>query len=256
MPIPVLFSWSGGKDSAVALDVLLRDPQWDVVGLLTCVSDEYRRISHHGIREELLDEQAAALGLPLDKLRLPSVGGACTNEQYEAAMAEKLNHYVARGTRHVAHGDLFLADLRAYRERNLARLGMTGVFPIWGRDTRELVESFAGAGFRAAICCVDGDKLDASFAGRAVDESLLRDLPAGVDPAGENGEYHSFVWNGPIFRQPVCCEVGPVVTRDGRHYVDLVPAGQEIAPSQGSDPAPSDPIPGNPTFKPAAIPPI
>jgi uncharacterized protein (TIGR00290 family) len=230
MPTPVLFSWSGGKDSAIALDVLLRDPQWEIVGLLTSVSDEHRRISHHGIREELLDDQAAAIGLPLDKLRLPTSSGPCTNEQYERLVGQKLATYAGRGVRHVAHGDLFLADLRAYRERNLARLGMTGVFPIWGRETRQLVESFIAAGFRAALCCIEGDKLDASFVGRTIDASLLADLPAAVDPAGENGEYHSFVSDGPIFQRPVAFALGQTVCRDNRWYIDLVPAEKANEP--------------------------
>src|SRR3954454_13207125 len=156
MSIPILFSWSGGKDSALALHALLAQPdQWEVVALLTSVSDEYARVSHHGVREELLDAQADAIGLPLDKLRLPFKGGPCTNGEYEALVGAKLAGYVERGVLHVGHGDIFLADLRAYREKNLAKLGMTGVFPIWQRDTRELVESFVQHGFRAKLCCVE-----------------------------------------------------------------------------------------------------
>jgi uncharacterized protein (TIGR00290 family) len=229
-PTPVLFSWSGGKDSALALHALLEQPEWEVVGLLTSVSDEYARVSHHGVREELLDLQAEALGLPLDKLRLPAGQGPCTNGQFEALMAEKLAGYVERGVNHVAHGDIFLEDLRAYRERNLARLGMQGVFPIWKRDTRELVESFVALGFRAVLCCVEGAKLDASFVGRELDLDLIADLPAGVDPCGENGEYHSFVYDGPIFQRPVEFDVGITVCRDNRHYVDLVPRSSASSP--------------------------
>ena len=248
---PILVSWSGGKDSALALWELLCADEWEVVGLLTTVADVYRRVSHHGVREELLDEQAAALDLPLDKLRIPLRGGPCTNEQYEQLVGDKLAEYVRRGVRHVAHGDLYLADLRAYRERNLARLAMHGVFPLWGRPTRGIVEQFEELGFRAILCCVEGTKLDAAFAGRALDRRLLADLPADVDPAGENGEYHSFVWNGPIFRRPVCCEVGPAVTRDGRHYVDLIPPGAEIHPVAGSGTAPSVTA-----LEPTSIPPV
>lgn len=225
MTTPILMSWSGGKDSALALWELLRLPEWEVVGLLTSLADTYRRISHHGVREELLDEQAAAIGLPLDKLWLTLRDGPCTNEVYERLIGDKLAGYVARGVRHVAHGDLFLAELRAYRERNLARLGMTGVFPIWGRDTRKLVEDFEDAGFRAVLCCVEGTKLDASLVGRSLDRSLLADLPSGIDPAGENGEYHSFVYDGPIFQRPVEFDIGETVTHDTRHYIDLVAAG-------------------------------
>lgn len=225
MPTPILFSWSGGKDSALALHALLQEPEWEVVGLFTSISTEYRRVSHHGIREELLDEQAEALGLALDKLWLPTGSVPCTNAQYETLVGEKLAEHVARGVKHVAHGDIFLVDLRAYRERNLAKLGMTGVFPIWKRDTRELVETFAALGFRAILCCVEGAKLDGSFAGRQLDLSLVADLPPGVDPCGENGEYHSFVYDGPIFQRPVAFEIGVKVCRDNRHYIDLVPAG-------------------------------
>ncbi len=241
-PVPILFSWSGGKDSALALHALLQQPQeWEVVALLTSVSDEYARISHHGVREELLERQAEAIGLPLDKLRLPFKGGPCTNSDYEALVGEKLAGYVERGVMHVGHGDIFLADLRAYREKNLAKLGMTGVFPIWQRDTRELVESFVRLGFRAKLCCVEGAKLDGSFVGRELDLNLVADLPPGVDPCGENGEYHSFVYDGPIFQWPVAFETGITVCRDNRHYIDLIqsidliPAGStklaDVAPS-------------------------
>jgi uncharacterized protein (TIGR00290 family) len=221
---PVVFSWSGGKDSAIALYELRRDPDWTVTSLLTSVSDEFHRVSHHGIREELLERQAAAIGLPLDWLRLPSGGGPCTNAVYEELVGQHLSRYVERGIRHVAHGDLFLADLRAYRERNLARLGMSGVFPIWGRDTRQLVETFIELGLQAVLCCVDGKYLDGSFVGRPIDEALLRDLPPDVDPCGENGEYHSFVYDGPIFEHPLQIELGQIVCRDGRHYIDVLPA--------------------------------
>jgi uncharacterized protein (TIGR00290 family) len=224
MRTPIIFSWSGGKDSALALHALLQDPQWEVVGLLSSVADEFRRVSHHGVREELLDAQAEAIGLPLDKLRIPASGGPCTNGQYEALIGDKLAGYARRGVLHVGHGDLFLADLRAYRERNLARLGMSGVFPLWGRDTRQLVADFVAVGFRAVLCCVEGAKLDESFVGRELDLALLDDLPSGVDPCGENGEYHSFVFAGPIFRRPLEVDLEERVTRDNRHYIDLVQA--------------------------------
>jgi uncharacterized protein (TIGR00290 family) len=224
MPTPIVLSWSGGKDSALALYELRRDPQWSVTRLLTSVSDEFRRVSHHGIREELLEMQGAAIGISLDWLRLPSGGGPCTNGVYEELVGRQMARYVAEGFRHVAHGDLFLADLRAYRERNLARLGMSGVFPVWGRDTRQLVEDFIELGFKAVLCCVDGQHLDGSFVGRPIDKDLLGDLPPGVDPCGENGEYHSFVYDGPIFEQPLAIELGQIVCRDGRYYIDVLPA--------------------------------
>jgi len=223
MATPILFSWSGGKDSALALHALLQQPEWEVVALLTSVADEFRRVSHHGIREELLDLQAEAIGLPLDKLRLPTGSVPCTNLQYEQLVGDKLAGYASRGVLHVGHGDIFLADLRAYRERNLARLGMTGVFPIWQRDTRELVAWFVEQGFRAKLCCVEGSKLEASFVGRELDLNLVDDLPPGIDPCGEYGEYHSFVYDGPIFRWPVSFDLGITVCRDNRHYIDLVP---------------------------------
>ena len=230
-PVPILFSWSGGKDSALALYALLQQPEeWEVVGLLTSVAEEYRRVSHHGVRAELLERQAEAIGLPLDKLWLPSGSVPCTNADYEALVGEKLAGYASRGVLHVGHGDIFLADLRAYRENNLAKLGMTGVFPIWRRDTRELVESFVALGFRARLCCVEGAQLDGSFVGRELDLNLLADLPPGIDPCGENGEYHSFVYDGPIFRERVAFDIGVTVCRDNRYYVDLVPT-VDLAPT-------------------------
>ena len=233
---PVLFSWSGGKDSALALHALLEQPEWEVVGLLTTVSGQYGRISHHGVRQELLDLQAEAIGLPLDKLYLPMQPGPCTNGEYEALIGAKLAGYVERGVRHVGHGDIFLADLRAYREKNLAKLGMTGVFPIWLRDTRELIDSFVCLGFRAILCCVEGAKLEAAFVGRELNHDLVADLPPGIDPCGENGEYHSFVYDGPIFHYPLPIQTGVTLTRDNRHYIDLllsndvVPATAESIP--------------------------
>lgn len=226
-PTDTVLSWSGGKDSALALYELARDPTWTVTRLLTSVSDEFRRVSHHGIREELLDLQAAAIGLPLDKLRLPSNGGPCTNAVYEELVGQHLLRYVASGIKHVAHGDLFLADLRAYRERNLAKLGMHGVFPLWHRNTRALALEFIALGFKAILCCVDGQRLGESFVGRAIDEDLLRDLPPDVDPCGENGEYHSFVFDGPIFQRPLEIATGEIVCRDGRYYIDVLPAASE-----------------------------
>lgn len=227
-PTPVLFSWSGGKDSALALYALRQEAGWEVIGLLTSVADEYCRISHHGVREELLKAQAAALDLPLDILRLPVGEGACTNDRYEALLGAKLESYRARGVRHVAHGDIFLADLRAWREEKLARLGMQGVFPIWGRDTRELVSTFVSLGFKAVLCCVEGAKLGPQWVGRPLDLRLLADLPPEVDPCGERGEYHSFVYDGPIFRHPVAWRAGVTVERQGRHYLDLLPADMPV----------------------------
>lgn len=220
----VLLSWSGGKDSALALYHLRRLGQYDVVGLLTTVAAEYRRVSHHGVREELLDQQAAALGLPLDKLHIPTNAALpCTHELFVQMMGEKLTAYHNAGVSLVAHGDIFLEDLRRYRETNLARLGMRGLFPHWHRDTAELLHEFIRLGFRAVLTCVDGQKLEAAFAGRELDLALARDLPPGVDPYGEYGEYHSFVYDGPLFNHPIGIRRGDVVQREHRHYADLLP---------------------------------
>jgi uncharacterized protein (TIGR00290 family) len=238
VPEKVALSWSGGKDSAIALHALLGDDRYEVVGLLTSVAAEYKRISHHGVREELLELQAESIGLPLDCLYLTSdSGGSCTNERYEKLIRNTLQRYFDAGVMLVAHGDIFLEDLRAYREKNLARLGMRGVFPLWKRDTSELIETFIASGFKAYLSCVEG-KLGESFAGRAIDAKLVDDLPEGVDPCGENGEFHSFVYDGPIFRKPVDVVGGEVVCRDVRYFADLLPAGssctQGVAPPAGS----------------------
>jgi uncharacterized protein (TIGR00290 family) len=223
---PVLFSWSGGKDSALALYEVLRGGRYEVVALLTTVAGQYGRVSHHGVREELLDLQASALGLPLDKLYLPVMdNNPCTNAQFEELMGGRLARYRPQGVCKVVHGDLFLADLRAYRERNLAKLGMEGLFPLWHRDTTELIHDFTRLGFKACLCCVDG-RLDGRFVGRELGPQLIAEFPAEIDPCGENGEYHSFVYDGPIFREPVPIELGEVVLRDGRHYIDLLPRGR------------------------------
>jgi uncharacterized protein (TIGR00290 family) len=220
---PVVLSWSGGKDSAMALYELRRSGAYDVVALLTTVAREFERVSHHGVRVELLEEQAAAVGVCLHKLYLPP--NRCTNADYEALMERTMLNYRADGIRKVAFGDIFLADLRAYRERNLATVGMRGLFPIWHRNTRELMRTFISLGFRAHLACVDGTKLDRTFAGRPIDSILLGDLPPEVDPCGENGEFHSFVHDGPVFRRPVRVAVGDIVARDSRYFADLVPAG-------------------------------
>ncbi len=220
----VVFSWSGGKDSALALQEIRQSGRYETVALLTTVAEQYKRISHHGVREELLEMQAAAVGLPLDKLYLPANSPLpCTNAQFEELMGRTLRKYHAAGVLLVAHGDIFLQDLRDYRERNLAKVGMKGLFPIWRRDTTELLRTFIQSGFKAYLSCVDGQKLGEAFAGRAIDASLLRDLPAGVDPCGEYGEYHSFVYDGPIFQRPIPVHVGEVVLRDTRYYADLLP---------------------------------
>lgn len=222
-----VLSWSGGKDSAMALYELLKSERYEIVSLLTTIARGYERISHHGVRTELLERQAEAIGVKLHKLYLP--GRRCTNEEYEALMKRTMCEYKEAGISTVAFGDIFLQDLREYRERNLAKVGMKAIFPIWHWDTSELVGSFIDLGFKARVACIDSQKLDKSFAGRALDEELIRDLPEGVDPCGENGEFHSFVYDGPIFRRPVDIAVGAVVLRDVRYFADLQPTENACA---------------------------
>jgi uncharacterized protein (TIGR00290 family) len=218
---PVLMSWSGGKDSCRALRELQRDPGLRVEALLTTVTRDYERISMHGVRCELLQRQAEALGLPLHTVLISK---GASNADYEAEWARALVRYHALGVRSVAFGDLFLEDLRAYREKLLATHGMQGVYPVWGRDTRELIREFVGLGFRTVVVCVDPAKLDPRFAGRVIDEQFLAELPAGVDPCGENGEFHTFVFDGPTFREPVRYSPGETLCRDGFWFHDLLPA--------------------------------
>jgi uncharacterized protein (TIGR00290 family) len=235
MKIPVIMSWSGGKDSAAALHELFRAGEYEVVALLTSVSEEYRRISHHGVREVLLEQQADAIGIPLEKVYLPSDGQhPCTNDVYEQIMGEVMAKFTARGVETVAFGDLFLEDLRAYRERNLAKAAMHGIFPLWRRDTAELAEDVIARGFKSYLSCVEG-KVGPGFAGRAYDRDLLAALPVGIDPCGEYGEFHTFVYDGPIFRRPVPVSVGEIVVRDGRHYADLLPGPGAPAPSSAPE---------------------
>jgi uncharacterized protein (TIGR00290 family) len=223
MPLPVVFAWSGGKDSAMALHSLLRDSAFEVAGLLTTVTEGYERISRHGVRCELLHQQAASIGLPLEEVRIPP---QCPNTIYESCMAEAVLRYRERGILHMGFGDIFLRDLRAYRETNLARVGMSALFPLWDVDTRELAARFLADGFRARITCIDPRKLDKSFAGRELDTAFFRELPIEVDPCGENGEFHTFVFAGPVFRSAVPVAIGQVVERDSFVFCDLLPDPQ------------------------------
>ena len=222
----VVMSWSGGKDSVMALHELLRTADYEVVELMATVSEEYRRVSHHGVREELLDAQAATIGIPLKKVYLPSGQGAgCTNDVYEEIMRRAMASYKTRGMESVAFGDLFLEDLRAWREANLAKAGMHGLFPIWKRNTTKLAHEVIRLGYKAYVSCVE-PHVGPGFIGRLYDEKFLNELPSTIDPCGENGEFHSFVFDGPIFAKPVAVEVGELVTRDGRFYADLLPEFQ------------------------------
>ena len=205
----------------MALHALLRDPQFEVVSLLTTVTEGYERISMHGVRNELLRRQAASIGLPVEEVRIPP---QCVNPVYEARMAEAVLRFRDRGVLHFGFGDIFLEDLRSYREQKLMLANMTALFPIWKIDTRELAARFVRDGFRAIAVCIDPKKLDKSFAGRELDASFFHDLPEGVDPCGENGEFHTFVFDGPIFRAPIPVQVGQVIERDSFIFCDLLPA--------------------------------
>src|SRR5712671_7285179 len=216
---PILFCWSGGKDSAMALHALRQD-NVPIAALLTTVTETYDRISMHGVRRELLLRQAESIGLPLHEVRIPP---QCINPIYEARMEEALRVHYQGGVRTIAFGDIFLEDLRAYREKNLARIGMTALFPIWKRDTRELIRFFHEHRFRAIAACIDTKILGPGFAGRELDESFFRDLPANADPCGENGEFHTFVFDGPIFQSPIPIRTGEVVNSDGFVFCDLLP---------------------------------
>lgn len=217
----ILLSWSGGKDSAFSLHELKKDNQFEIAALITTITDGYDRISMHGVRRTLLEQQAASLGIALEQVRISQ---NASNEEYEAKMRALLEKYLRMGVTKVAFGDIFLEDLRKYRENNLAKVGMAGVFPIWKRDTAAMAYEFISLGFRAVISCVDSQALDGKFAGRDFDAQLIGELPPSVDPCGENGEFHSFVYDGPIFRQPIPIRTGEIVLREGRfYYCDLIP---------------------------------
>ena len=216
----IVLSWSGGKDSAMTLLALRQAARYNVVALLTTVNEANNRSSMHGVRMELVQKQAEALGIPLDSIGLPE---DCTNEEYEARMNAVMLAYKARGIGTVAFGDLFLEGIRRYREENLSKVGMSAIFPLWGRDTKFLLQELLDTGHKAIVTCVDTKALDKRFAGRKIDADFLSDLPAGVDPCGENGEYHSFVFDGPLFKAPIEFEVGEkVLKRDQFYYCDLV----------------------------------
>ena len=214
-------SWSGGKDSALALHELRGRSGWAPDALITTVTGGYGRISMHGVRRELLACQARAVGLPLVEVEIPA---ACSNEVYEQRMGQALAQTPLAQARTIAFGDLFLADIRAYRQERLSRVGKEAIFPLWGRDTSVLAQEFIAAGFEAILVCVDPRQLDRSFAGRPFDTDLLADLPPHVDPCGENGEFHTFVHAGPVFSTPIACRVGEVVEREGFVFCDVLAA--------------------------------
>jgi uncharacterized protein (TIGR00290 family) len=221
-------AWSTGKDSAWALHTLRQRREFDVVALLTTVNRTHARVAMHAVREALLEIQARAAGLPLITVPIPS---PCPNEVYETAMAAAMKRAQEEGVTHVAFGDLFLEDIRRYREERLAACGITPLFPIWRSDTRALAEEMLAAGLRAIITCVDPTRLSREFAGKIWDESLVRELPPGVDPCGENGEFHTFAFAGPMFQQSICIQPGEIVERDGFVFADVLP--REAAASRG-----------------------
>ena len=216
----VLFCWSGGKDSAIALYEIQKDKKYEIVSLLTTITEDYDRVSLHGVPRILVEQQAKSLGLPIQEV---FISKDSSNEEYESRMKETLIRFKQAGVSLVVFGDIFLEEVRKYREDNLSKLGMKGLFPIWGRDTVELTRSFIALGFQAIVTCVDARALDKSFVGRIIDESFSAQLPPNVDPGGENGEFHSFVFDGPIFRERIAYKLGKQVLRDSFYFCDLLP---------------------------------
>ena len=227
-PTPTVLSWSGGKDSALALHELLMDPTVDLRGLLTTVTDGYDRVSMHGVRTSLVSAQAAALEIPLWSVRIPP---SATNEQYERAMVDVFGSIRRDGVEAIAFGDLFLTDVRAYRERLVEGTGLRPVFPLWGKATVDLAQRFVSCGFRAVVVCVDPRQIDVSHCGAEYDDALLHALPESADPCGERGEFHTFVYDGPMFGQPIATQRGVVVEREGFVFCDLLPDGADVASS-------------------------
>jgi len=217
----VIIAWSGGKDSALALYEILKTGGFDVVELLTTVTKDYDRISIHGVRSVLLEQQADALSFPLEKM---FISKGASDAEYESTLLKVLEKHRANGVFSVLFGDIFLEDVRKYREQLLMKVGMNGLFPLWKRDTKKLAQTFINLGFKAIITSIDSNVLGKDFAGRDYDEQFLLDLPANVDPCGENGEFHSFVYDGPIFRERVLFKKGEIVLRENRfYYCDLIP---------------------------------
>lgn len=217
---PLVISWSGGKDSCFALHEIRKTSTFQVAALLTTITRDYDRISMHGVRRILLERQASSLG---QQLKMVSISKNASNEEYENNMSQAFTDYRATGVSLVAFGDLFLEDVRSYRERLLAKNDMHGVFPLWQRDTTDLIREFIDLGYKSIVTCVNSELLDESFVGRIIDYSFLKSLPSNIDPCGENGEYHSFVFDGPIFREPVRFSSGACVLRDTFWFCDLVP---------------------------------
>ena len=227
MPKRVLLSWSSGKDSAWTLQVLRQDPDVELVGLLTTVNSTHERVAMHSTRRAILEAQAGAAGLPLYVVPLP---WPCPNEVYERAMREATDSALARGVTHIAFGDLFLEDIRAYRYRQLEGSGVTPLFPLWHEPTDVLARRIIDAGVKAYLTCVDPRQLAPAFVGRPFDHAFLKELPAGVDPCGEHGEFHTCVLSGPMFERPIRASIGEVVEREGFWFADLVPVAYAEVP--------------------------
>ena len=209
-PKKALFNWSSGKDSALTLYKILQNPEYNIECLLTSVNQQYQRISMHGVRVELLETQAKSIGLPLEILQVPEIP---TMEVYENVITKTLTELKSQGITHSVFGDIFLEDLRKYREEQLAKIGFEGVFPIWKIPTKELIQEFISLGFKTIVVCVNERYLDKSFVGRIIDQNFINDLPENVDVCGENGEFHTFAFDGPIFSKPIDFEIGEIVYR-------------------------------------------
>ena len=218
-------SWSSGKDSAWSLEVMREQGEFEIKALLTTVNSEHQRVAMHAVRESLLRAQAESVGLPLVTVPIPS---PCPNDVYEEAMAQAMRKALEEGITHIIFGDLFLEDIRKYREAKLAGSGIQPRFPLWGLDTHQLAREMVQAGLRAVLTCVDPKKLDAAFAGRRFDAELLAELPAEIDPCGENGEFHTFAYAGPMFQAPLEVEGGIVLERDGFVFADVAPKSSDV----------------------------
>ena len=216
----ILFCWSGGKDSAMALYQIQKNKKYQVASLLTTVTEDYERISMHGVRRTMLEKQALSLDIPLHEVFIPK---SCSTEEYGARMKEALERFKQQGVEDVAFGDIFLEEVRQYREENLAKAGMKGIFPIWGRDSAELVGSFIASGFQAVVTCIDSKVLNKRFLGKKISQDFIAELPPSIDPSGENGEFHTFVYDGPIFKQRIGFKRGESVLRESFYFLDLIP---------------------------------
>lgn len=216
----VIMSWSGGKDSCLALYEIQKAGEYSVSALLTTLTRDYDRISMHGVRRSLLQRQAVALGLPLHEVFITK---KATNQEYEMKMAEAFSSYREKGIELVAFGDLFLEDIKTYRDQFLAKNCMQGVYPVWRRDTTDFIKEFIALGFKALITCINSEVLDSSFAGMMIDDKFLAALPPAIDPCGENGEFHTFVFDGPNFNEAVNFSIGEKVLRDTFWFCDLIP---------------------------------